>query len=90
MKAINKKIAGAGLVVVLGVLLVLSVIGNVSLAARVKQLIGQVNQLNLTMEEKDKQIEAAKRIDDSMVADLIAERARAARLEKELKDCRGK
>ena len=97
MKAINTKIAGAGLVIVLGILLVLSVVGNVNLATRLKQLEAensqiteQINQLTLTMEENDKKIEAAKRIDDNMVADLIAERTKVIRLEEELKKCRGR
>ena len=93
----GKKAAGLALIVVLVVLLVLSIVKNVSLATRLKQikaensqLSQQVSQLTLTIEEKDKKIEADRDLYTSLAGRLHKEMKRVAELEEQLKEIKRK
>lgn len=91
MKGIDKKTAGVVLIAVLAVLLIFSVVKNVSLAARLRgveaenlQLAGEVNQLTLTVAERDKKIEADRGLYTSLAGRLHKEMKKSAELEQQL------
>lgn len=90
MNGIDKKAVGVVLIVVLGVLLLLSVVKNVSLARKVKQIKAENSQLTLTLKERDNKLEADRGLYTNLAGRLHKEMKKSAELEQQLNDLKRK
>ena len=85
MKQTGGKAITAVLVVILGLFLVVSIIKNIGLTKRLKQLEAKNSELALTIEEKDKKLDSDRGLYTSLAARLHKTMKRAAELEEQLK-----